>query len=152
MGMYTEFNIGVALKKNTPSEVIDILKYMVRDVEDRPSTLPDHPLFKTDRWFILFTCGSYYFDGETNSMFNFDDIDGKWYLTVRSSLKNYCSEIEKFLDWIRPYLYTTGFLGYFWYEEYEDPILIYNNVYENVIELHEIYDDRIIKNDISRYY
>lgn len=36
MGMYTEFNIGVALKKNTPSEVIDILKYMVRDVEDRP--------------------------------------------------------------------------------------------------------------------
>lgn len=62
-------------------------------------------------------------------------------LTIRSNLKNYDQEIQKFLHWIAPFsqtgIFTPGtskspptgpgrnFAGYFCYEEADRPTLIY---------------------------
>lgn len=71
---------------------------------------------------------SYYFDADTISTLRFDDIGNSFYLCIRTNLKNYDSEIEHFIDWIMPYLdkYETGqFLGFYRYEEDEQPTLIF---------------------------
>lgn len=127
MGMYTEIHFNAKLKKDVPQDVVDILKYMVGDNKRQPRSLPDHVLFQCDRWKLLFCCDSYYFDADTHSTLRFDDIAGSYYLCVRSNLKNYDSEIQKFIDWIPQYLENEpgAFLGFYRYEEHNEPTLIY---------------------------
>lgn len=125
MGMYTELNMGVEIA-NVP-KVIDVLKYMLHDIDDEPE-LFEHKLFETPRWDYMLRCDSYYFDGQTDSKLFKDDLyedSSMYYLNVRCNLKNYSSEIELFLDWLSPYIKTEGFLGYMRYEEDENPTLIY---------------------------
>ena len=125
MGMYTELNICVEIA-NVP-KVIDVLKYMLHDIDDKPE-LFEHKLFETPRWEYMLCCDSYYFDGQTDSKLFRDDLcenHSMYYLNVRCNLKNYSSEIELFLDWLSPYIKTEGFLGYMRYEEDENPTLIY---------------------------
>lgn len=127
MGMYTELNMAVALKGDTPQNIIDILAYMVGDSKEKPET-PDHPLFETPRWDIMLNCDSYYFDGDTNSVLRKDEGINYYYLTIRSNFKNYNDEIMLFLHFIHPYItdVNNGFIGYFRYEEYAVPTLIYS--------------------------
>ena len=135
MGMYTELNIGVSLRSDTPLDVISIIEYMLDIDNMKMCDVPfDHPLFSTERWSFMLLTGSYYFDGRTDSSMVRDDIDNEYKLNVRCNLKNYDDEIDLFLDFIRPYLVTSGFLGYKRYEEDDDPTLIYNNRYANTIE------------------
>lgn len=122
MGMYTELVLGVELEKD--EKVLDILRYMLSDSDVCPEC-PKHPLFETDRWQIMLTCGSYYFDGHTDSSLLIDNI-GVCMLNVRCNLKNYCGEIDKFLNWLAPYIRSHGFIGYTRHEEDDDPLLIYN--------------------------
>lgn len=135
MGMYTELNIGVNLRSDTPKNIIDILNHMLLDDEEVYTT--GHPLFKTERWRYMLRCDSYYFDGRTDSSMQRDDIANEYELNVRCNLKNYDDEIDQFLDFIQPHLVTYGFLGYTRYEEYDDPTLIYNEqgkiVYKQVL-------------------
>ena len=133
MGMYTELNLGVSLRADTPENIIDVLKYMLGDMYDCPP-LPEHPLFETDRWTMMLKCDSYSFDGHADSSMIRDKIDNEYKLNVRCSFKNYDDEIHQFLDFIRPYLETEGFLGYTRYEEYEDPTLIYNDIEFDIIK------------------
>ena len=126
MGMYTEFNIGIALKKDTPYNIIKILEYLLSDKEQEPK-LTKHDFFKCRGWRYVLVGDSAYFHGITDSKMEFDDIDEKYHLNVRSSIKNYDLVINKFMDFIYPYIYTDGFLGYVRYEEYDNPTLIYNN-------------------------
>lgn len=121
MGMYTELVLGVELKQD--EKVLDILRYMLGDTEICPE-YPKHPLFDTDRWHMMLVCDSYYFDGHTDSSLDIDRI-GVCTLNVRSNLKNYCEEIDKFLNWLAPYIRSYGFIGYTRYEEDDDPLLIY---------------------------
>ena len=128
MGMYTELVLGIEIEPTT--EVLDILHYMLGDIEDQPECIKqsNHELFKTSRWAIVLRCDSYYFDGQTDSKLFVDNLyedEPMYYLNVRSNLKNYDSEIEKFMDWLSPYIKTDGFLGYKRYEEDDDPTLIY---------------------------
>lgn len=130
MGMYTEFHFNSRLKKDTPKEVIQVLRCMLdadKDGETELSKIPDHELFKTDRWACMLRMASYYFDADTHSTLRFDTIADQYFLCVRCNLKNYDSEIEKFIDWIKPYLdkYEGNFLGFYRYEETETPTLIY---------------------------
>lgn len=126
MGMYTEIHFNSELKPNLPQNVVDVLQYMIDQNKNEPA-LPDHEFFKCERWTILFTCDSYYFDADTYSTLRFDDISNAYYLCVRANLKNYDNEIQKFIDWIMPYLakYEGEFLGFYRYEESEQPTLIY---------------------------
>lgn len=126
MGMHTELHLNAELSRDAPDEVIAVLRHMLGDGYPPPDPLPDHPLFAAPRWRHLLTCDSYYFAADTHSTLRFDDIGGTYVLCVRSNLKNYNGEIEKFVDWIDPYLDAApgDFLGFSRYEETEDPTLI----------------------------
>lgn len=136
MGMYTELVFASRLKRNTPQDVVDILRAMTEEEGYELLNIPGDNFFKCDRWRWLFTCDSYYFDGETNTIFTYDDILKTYILTIRSNLKNYNLEIQKFLKWIKPYLdkYEDDFLGYYRYEEDESPTLIYMNNIDKLLE------------------
>lgn len=125
MGTYTEFHFNAELKSNVPQQVIDVLKYMLDNSLPKPE-LPDHPLFETARWNFMLLSDSYYFDADTHSTLRYDEISSAYYVCIRCNLKNYADEIEKFCDWIDPYLETEGFLGLQRYEECDDPVLLYS--------------------------
>lgn len=133
MGMYTELNVSVKLDYSKFDEYSDILRFMTGDLEiDRNAlVVPDHDLFKTDRWERMLCCSSYYFAGETHSEFHVEEDYKLATLTSLSSLKNYSGEIEKFCDWISQYVYygydnsSVVFAGYKRYEEDLEPTLIY---------------------------
>jgi hypothetical protein len=101
MGMYTELIFGADLKKDTPSEVIEALKYMIGDIEEKPVNFP----LPNGRCEWLFRGSSYYFgvSSPISKMWK-DEIGGNWILSTRSSIKNYEGEIEAFLDWIKPFI------------------------------------------------
>lgn len=126
MGMYTEIHFNSKLKANLPKNIVDVLQYMIGERENEPE-LPDHEFFNCDRWRSLFRMDSYYFDADTHSTLRFDDISSAYYLCVNANLKNYDNEIEKFIDWIMPYLNKDEgeVLGFYRYEETETPTLIY---------------------------
>ena len=126
MGMYTEINVCFDLLKNTPKDIVDILHYLIEGT-DAPFILPGHKFFKCDRWNMVARCDSYYFDGSTNSKMVFDNISKTWKINIRANLKNYNCELEEFLDWLKLYIKTKGFIGYMRYEEWKDPTLIYND-------------------------
>jgi len=123
MGMYTEVNIGVKLRKDTPKMTLDILSYMVDN--KRPFSNCEHPLFLTPRWENMLHGDSYYFDTIPSVRWEYDKIAEAWFLSAVSNIKNYDNEWEKFLDFLGPYIETEGYLGTYRYEEYEDPTLLY---------------------------
>lgn len=128
MGMYTEFHFNSELKEDVPESVLAVLRYMLPSDNEQPEPpLPDHPFFKCERWRMLLTMDSYYFDADTHSTLRLDH-DESYYLCVRSNLKNYDNEINRFVDWITPYLDKFGgeFLGFKRYEEIEVPTLLYH--------------------------
>lgn len=126
MGMYTELHFNVELKPDTPAEVLTILRYMLGAQEGEPP-LPSHPLFHTERWRSMLRCDSYYFSADTCSTLRLDRIADTHFLCVRCNLKNYDAEIEHFIDWIEPFVNKDpgDFLGFFRYEETEQPTLIH---------------------------
>jgi hypothetical protein len=125
MGMYTELHYNVELKKSVPDEVIKTLQYMLDPLEaEQPRPLPGHTLFSTQRWDVMLRMSSAYFPARTHSEL-FEQFD-QWHLGVRCNLKNYNEEIEKFVDWLDPYVdaFKGDFLGFSRYEESEDPEII----------------------------
>jgi hypothetical protein len=138
MGMYTELNIGVEITAD--KDVIQKLKFMLGDSREDVNIL--HPLFNdTTRWSYMLQSDSYYFDGQADSKLFIDDLYSDkpmYFLNVRCNLKNYNEEIEKFMDWLCPYIKTEGFLGYKRYEEFDDPTLIYKENGEIVYKSNEI--------------
>lgn len=103
MGLYTELIFGAELKKDTPNEVIESLKYMLGEIENKPANFP-LPDGRCER---LFKSVSYHFaiSNSVNKMW-FDNIDNRWHLSTRSNIKNYRQEIQTFLEWIKPYIYS----------------------------------------------
>lgn len=127
MGMYTEFHFNAKLNKDVPQEVINVLRFMLGELETQPE-LPAHPLFQTERWSFMLKCDSNFFDADTLSTLRFDEFfSGRYYLCIRCNFKNYHDEINKFISWIMPYLdkLPGSFLGFSRYEETEQPTLIF---------------------------
>lgn len=135
MGMYTKLHANILIKDN---KCIDIINYMLGCATIKPK-LPNHKLFNTDRWeFMLKSC-SYYFTGTNNSKLYYDKNTKEYVLHCDCDLKNYCNEIELFLDWISNYMENNEykeFLGYMRYEEFTYPTLIFYEdgkiIYENI--------------------
>lgn len=130
--MYTEFHFNVELKKDLPYEVSDVLDYMVGNTSEFTIMPPDHPLFYSGRWEYMLRCDSAYFPHEPASSFYTEYYDNSPFLNVRCNFKNYNDEIEKFLNWIAPYVddHNDNFLGFYRYEEAEEPTLIYLSDYK----------------------
>jgi hypothetical protein len=126
MGMYTELIFGAELKKDTPNQVIEALKYMIGETKEKPSDFP-LPDGRCER---LFQGGSYYFaiNNSATKMW-LDDIDEQWHISTRSNIKNYESEIETFLEWIKPYIDSGSggrdLYAITIYEEQDTPSLYY---------------------------
>ncbi|WP_331828047.1 hypothetical protein [Bacillus velezensis] len=129
MGMYTELVCAFKLIEETPRSIIEILEFMTGQRDEHPSELPEHNLFSEDtRWKWMLQSDSYYFDGKTHSKIENDAVVGGCYVSIRCNLKNYDDEIEKFIDWISPYIqkdYDHYFIGYERYEEDKEPTLIF---------------------------
>lgn len=132
--MYTEFVFAVSLLHDTPKNVLSILDYLVNDKGDISSIIPNHEFFNCDRYAYIARCSSYYF-GYSNSNSSFIINEGKfsneYLLSIRSSVKNYSNEIDKFVDWIRAYVKsgsgTKDLLGYKLYEADTIPYLFYKD-------------------------
>lgn len=140
MGMYTELQFTAEIDYEKHEEIIDILRYMTGDesVKRESLTIPEHELFDTDRWEYMLRTSSYYFPGQPHYVLNEEHELNLVNLSVRTDLKNYGNEIQKFLDWIRPYVLAEDrlrgsdkdaerrmFVGYMRYEAEVDPTIIY---------------------------
>lgn len=104
--MYTEFIIDAKLKESTPNEVINCIEDMINNT--------DNDLFTYERNPLNNYCGSETLDRSFN----------KLHLKAHGEIKNSWSDIERFVDFVKPYI-ETGFLedGAFsksLYEEFED--------------------------------
>lgn len=126
MGMYTELYISCGIKQDVPKEVRDVLFHLFGGKEV-PEKLPDHPFFQCSRWDCIGSMSSFYFVPMPTSRIEVNEISKKIYITSRSDLKNYGSEIEHFLDWIMPYVADGdgAHIGHMRYEEDREPTILY---------------------------
>lgn len=104
MGSYTELIFGAQLKENTPNDVIETVKWLLSPNQTSTPLFPES--WKQTRISWMFKSGgSYYFGAQSgNSYFTFDEISKSWRLSARFNIKNYDGEIEKFLEWIKPWI------------------------------------------------
>ena len=122
MGMYTLLKFDSTLRADTPARVIETLRRMLNPECPRKTDVwPDHPLFHTERYWVMLKMSSAYFDEPTQSTLRKND-DGSWRLEVQCNFKNYDDEIRLFTDWIMPYTTESDGteLGYHRYEEYDE--------------------------------
>ena len=119
MGMYTEIYARGTLVKDTPDQVVAMLQHMVGEDHD-PVIMPEHELFKTERWSLLGRGASAYFPATSSTVYK-DSYSNNWAFMLHANLKNYGNEIAKFFDWIEPYVEGSegDFMGYSLYEETE---------------------------------
>lgn len=117
MGYYTEIIFGARLKKETPKNIIDTLRYVANgpnqnvDEED-PVIVYDKNLIEEYDLYRVMRCASYYFGVcDPVSKMWFDKTAGMWVLSFRSNCKNGyvnddddCGCLEKFTKWIKPYI------------------------------------------------
>lgn len=105
MGTYTRFKCRIKLAYSVPDEVvnfltqiIDFTKKEIYHDDDVITTLFAHELFRCMRWENLFYAHP---DGSDPV---FKKIGNTWILELDAEFKNYDSEIEKFIDWITPFV------------------------------------------------
>ena len=120
MGMYTEIYVNVDLVEDTPQKVIDVLEAICCSNE-LPEGYPS-------RWEYLFSSGSYYTPNTCVSKLSFSTISKQYSLLGKGDIKDYNDEIVQFFEFIEPYVDKLGektFIGYYRYEESEEPVLVY---------------------------
>ena len=124
MGMYTELVLKAEVKEGIPQNVKSVLQFLFNDA-DMPDDIPEHEFFACDRWRNIGNSSSYY-----HVPFALSRYEGN-YIFSRSDLKNYADEIDKFVNWLTPYLNEPEgkCIGWSWYEEMDVPtLLIMHNV------------------------
>ena len=122
MGMYTELFLQVNLKKETPEDVIKALKVMIGSSDEYID-----PPFDGERWeYMLRQSSHYHFPISVAKLEQLPYIPGEYYLFVRCDFKNYDGELQKFLEWLAPWVCSgdTHYQGHHMYEECEEPTRI----------------------------
>ena len=102
--MYTEMRVNCRLKKEATKQIVEVLQYLAdgNTMNPPPFTLPAHPLFDCRRWRFLMRMSSAYFDDDPSAAVVM--WEGQWRVLSVANIKNYDGEIEKFIDWLRPYV------------------------------------------------
>ena len=112
MGHYTEFKFKAKLRKDTPDEVINLLKRVLIDGdlglgdkvlfshEDVFDPGIEHDFFKCERWEALFLSTNWDDEMQGGKMY----FDKYWVIDIHTEFKNYGDEIEKFINWIYPFV------------------------------------------------
>jgi hypothetical protein len=136
MGYYTELKCKIVLRKDTPDEVIVLLKRVIIDgdwgIGDATSFTNDqvfkpeiqHPFFKCPRWLDVFV--SVNCDWDKGSKFY--QKNNYWILNIHTDYKNYDDERDHFLDWITPYVAgrkKRQYIGWFKGEDVRDRCYIH---------------------------
>ena len=101
MGYYTTLKCKFKLKKDTPDSVLNLLKKVLIDIDlDCEDLLVKHEFFQCERWKNLFlsTNGS---DIQGGKLYKENDY---WTVDLHTEFKDYDNEIDKFIDWINPYI------------------------------------------------
>lgn len=108
--MYTKFDFNFHLSRETPSIVVETIEAMLStDSFDKP-ILEDKP----NRWRYMFSQTS-----------NVEFYKGVIQVRVRGEIKNYESEIEAFLNMVKPWIIERGkVVGTSHYEEWMNPHLV----------------------------
>lgn len=123
--MYTEIYVNVDLKKETPDDVLEVLKAMCGKLEseDAEKVLENFPW----RWCMLFSDCSYYTPRTHCKYLQFDEISKQWSLLGKGDIKNYEQEIQQFFEWIMPWVdaFPGEFVGYSRYEDQDKPTLYF---------------------------
>lgn len=140
MGMYTEIYVNVDLVKDTPQDIIDLLRCMCNVSAERLYDKP-YPVDASDieygsdrykeimsqypdRFGMLFCNCSYYTPNTSVGKLSYDGIAEQWSLLGKGDIKNYGGEIQQFFALIAPYA-ENNFIGYSRYEENESPVLYF---------------------------
>lgn len=123
MGMYTELYLSVRLKKDIPAEVDQVLRHLFNEQIELDS-LPKHEFFDCPRWECIGSMSSFYFAPE--SLSSYFSAGRSKFIISRSDLKNYDSEIEKFLNFLEPYIDAgvATHIGHVRYEEDRHPMIL----------------------------
>lgn len=120
MGMYTKFDLNVRLRWDIPDDVLRAIRHMV---DNRPQeNWPNHPLFQTERFLSMMSYT--YSDNYKPPIFVPDGDTNTWLLCIACEFKNYDQEIQKFIDFIKPYIVHSEECepkGYIHYEEWDEP-------------------------------
>ena len=130
MGMYTELYVKAVFKENLPNDVVNIIEYMLGmgDIEVEDLKLPNHELFKTQRWEYMLRSASLYHIPFALNKFIYNEISENYFLVARADFKNYNGEVGKFFDWLKPYLqqeFYKTLIGYSLHEEATEPTIYY---------------------------
>jgi len=130
MGDYTELNLGVRLRGDTPKHIIDTITALIGghalELDDLPSEVRQESFFtEPSNWPHMVGNCSYYFDGQPFHVWTYDETAKGWFLTVRANARNYHDEWTRFLQFIAPFVASKGFVGTHWYEYDVAPKLIY---------------------------
>lgn len=151
--MYTELIFGATLKENTPTYVTQALDSVINDRTN--IDLPDEVKQFSDEYSLskLIWCSSYYFGAHSNKpSFTFDKIANRWSISFRANCKNYQNEIEKFIEFIKPYVeYGSGPTNIFaivQYEEDDYPTLYGTEGKYEYLDKERITSDRKFANDL----
>lgn len=128
MGMYTELSMRCGLKKDVPQYVIETLKYMLDytlypELKEGPEETRE---IITGRQTRMLQLASYSFHPYSKSSLDYNPIVETYYFSTMFSIKNYEKEIEKFVEWLTPFIDADDgtFLGYKLYEEGNEPQLL----------------------------
>lgn len=102
MGMYTELTLGCRLSENTPKVCLDALDFCINK---RGNLYPKLEEF-IDRYDLeyLVNSSSVYFGFNLPVHIFESTFANEYVLFIRSSCKNYDSQIEKFLRYLEPYI------------------------------------------------
>lgn len=153
MGMYTELIFGATLKENTPTYVTDALNSVINDKTN--VNLSDEVKQFIDEYSLskLIWCSSYYFGAHSNKpSCTFDKIANRWSISFRANCKNYQCEIEKFIEFIKPYVeYGSGPTNIFAIVQYEKddyPTLYGTDDKYEYLDKERITTDRKFANDL----
>ena len=122
MGMYTELIFGATLKENTPTYVTDALNCVINNNVDGKLSGEAEQFIDEYSLRKLIYCSSYYFGSRDNKpSCVFDKIANTWCISFRANCKNYQGEIEKFIEFIKPYVeYGSGPTNIFAIVQYEE--------------------------------
>lgn len=113
MGMYTEFSIKIKLREDVPEDVKNLMSKFFNSgslvLENRELYPATHSFWSTPRY-DWFSYGEYVHPN----------------LSISVDLKNYDNEIEKFLDWISPYVESANEGVRRYEEDWEDTIIVFD--------------------------
>ena len=117
MGMYTAYRFHLALRADTPPEVIDwVRRLTVNDREEIARHSPPlHPFFVTSHWSGIFTGGSgpfHFVQGNSQTALAYnsfmqDPETGTWLLKAAAQTKGIRQDAALLLDWLKEWLIIT---------------------------------------------